>query len=133
MSLPSVKYPTYDLIVPSTKQKIKYRPFLVREYKLILQAIELGDSSNFINTIYNIVKSCTFEKIDVEKLLMYDIDYIFLMLRAKSIGEIIPVEYRCNAEIEKTNEEGEVTKEPCNTKVSIKIDLNEIEVVEPEG
>jgi hypothetical protein len=132
MTLPVVKYPTFELTVPSTKKVIKYRPFLVREHKLILQALELKDSANFINTIYKIIEACTFGKVDVEKLAMYDIDYIFLMIRARSIGELIPVEYRCAAEIKKVLEDGTETIEPCNTKVRVNLDLNQIKVHVPE-
>jgi hypothetical protein len=133
MALPTVKYPTFELTVPSTKKKIKFRPFLVREHKLLLQAIELNDSANFINTIYKIIEACTFGKVDVENLAMYDIDYIFLMLRARSIGELVPVEYKCIAEVKKTNEDGEEITETCNNKVRLNLDLNQVEVHIPEG
>lgn len=132
MALPVVKYPLFELTVPSTKKVIKYRPFLVKEHKLLLQALELKDSANFINTIYNIIRACTLDKIDVEKLTMYDIDYIFLMLRARSIGEIVPVEYKCVADVTKTSEEGAETIEPCNTRVRLNLDLNQVKVHIPE-
>jgi hypothetical protein len=132
MALPVVKYPTYELTVPSTKKVVKYRPFLVREHKLLLQALELKDSANFINVIYDIINACTLNKLDVEKLTMYDIDYIFLMIRARSIGEIVPVEYRCMVDVEKTDENGEVTIGPCNTKIRLNLDLNQIQVVIPD-
>lgn len=132
MALPIVKYPTYELTVPSTKKVVKYRPFLVKEHKLLLQALELKDGANFINVIYDIINACTLNKLDVEKLTMYDIDYIFLMIRARSIGEMVPVEYRCVADVEKTSEDGEVTTGPCDTKIRLNLDLNQIKVVVPD-
>lgn len=141
MALPKVEYPTYDLIIPSSGVKIKYRPFLVREHKLLLQAVEMKDSANFINTIYDIINACTFEKLDVEKLTMYDIDYIFLMLRARSIGELVPVEYRCASKVEQKDEEGNVVRDEngdpvlvdCDSKVRVTLDLNKVQVTIPKG
>jgi hypothetical protein len=134
MALPAVKYPTFELTVPSTKKVIKYRPFLVKEHKLLLQALELKDTANFINTIYQIIDACTFGKLDVENLAMYDVDYIFLMLRARSIGEMVPVEYKCMNEVRKVSEDGNASfMEPCGTKIRLNLDLNKVKVNIPDG
>ena len=134
MSLPIAKYPLYDIEVPSTKQKIKFRPFLVKEQKIILQSIEFKDAVNFVNSILNIVDSCTFNKLDMSKLAVFDVDYLFLHIRAKSIGETVPVQYRCMAEIEHVDEDvGEVSYETCDTKINVALDLTKIKVNFPEN
>lgn len=132
MSLPIAKYPMYDIEVPSTKQKIKFRPFLVKEHKIILQSIEFKDADNFINSILNIVDSCTFNKLNISELTVYDVDYIFLHLRAKSVGENVPVQYRCMANIETFDEEeNDLIYNICDTKINVNLDLNQIKVSFP--
>ena len=133
MALPVAKFPTYNLKVPSTGEEIKFRPFLVKEQKIILQSIEFKDAENFINAILNIVSSCTFNKVDVHKLSAYDVDFIFLHIRARSIGELVPVQYRCMAIIEHVDEETEeYTNRVCDTKINVNLDLTKIKVVSPE-
>lgn len=132
MALPLAKFPTYNITVPSTGQEIKFRPFLVKEQKIILQSIEFKDAENFINAILNIVDSCTFNKLDIAKCTMYDIDYLFLHIRARSIGEEVPVTYKCMAIIEKIDEDTEeYSNEVCNTKINVALDLTKIRVTSP--
>ena len=73
MALPKLNTPTYELEVPSTDEKIKYRPFLVKEEKILLMAMESKDNAQIINAVKDIVKSCTFDKVDIEKLLLFEI------------------------------------------------------------
>ncbi len=132
MALPMAKFPTYNLIVPSTGQEIKFRPFLVKEQKIILQAIEFKDANNFVNSILSIVDACTFNKLNVSKLSMFDVDYIFLQIRARSIGEEVPVQYRCMAIVENENEEtGEYSNRVCDTKINVALNLTQVKVVFP--
>ena len=95
MALPKLTTPTYELEVPSTDEKLKYRPFLVKEEKILLMAIESGDNKDIIQAVKDIVSSCTFEKLDISKIPMFDIEYIFLNIRAKSIGEVSKLNLLC--------------------------------------
>ena len=95
MALPKVNTPTYELAVPSTDEKIKYRPFLVKEEKILLIAMEAQEQSGILNAVKDIVKSCTFDKFDVNRAPIFDIEYIFLNIRAKSVGEVSTVNLRC--------------------------------------
>ena len=82
MALPKIDTPTYTLELPSTGEKIKYRPFLVKEQKILMMAEESEDDEQMIETVGKLVSSCTFNKIDVENAPIFDIEYIFLQLRA---------------------------------------------------
>jgi len=95
MALPVMSVPTYELIVPSTKQKIKYRPFLVREEKALMIAQQSEDESVMLDTLKSIIEGCTLNKLNVEKLAMFDIEYIFTQLRARSVGEISELLFSC--------------------------------------
>ena len=95
MALPKVNTPTYELAVPSTDDKIKFRPFLVKEEKILLIAMEAQEQSGILNAVKDIVKSCTFDKFDVNRAPIFDIEYIFLNIRAKSVGEVSTVNLRC--------------------------------------
>ena len=95
MALPKLTTPTYELEVPSSDEKIKYRPFLVKEEKILLMAMESKDNTQIINAVKDIVSSCTFEKVDVKAMPMFDMEYIFLNIRAKSVGEISKLKILC--------------------------------------
>ena len=95
MALPKLTTPTYELEVPSTDEKIKYRPFLVREEKILLIALESGANKDIIGAVKEIVSECTFGKVDLGVLPMFDVEYIFLNIRAKSVGEISTLRLLC--------------------------------------
>jgi hypothetical protein len=95
MTLPIVETPRYELTLPSTDKVIQYRPFLVKEEKVLLVAMESNNNNQIINATKEILNACTFEKIDVEKLPIFDIEYIFLQIRAKSVGEIAKFKILC--------------------------------------
>ena len=88
MTLPTMNIPTYELEVPSTKKKLAYRPFLVKEEKILLMAMEEEKKHNLNRALKQVVNNCTFEKIKVDKLPLFDLEYIFLRIRAKSVGEV---------------------------------------------
>ena len=88
MALPKINTPTYELVVPSTDEKIKYRPFLVKEEKVLMMALESKENTQIINAVKEIVKTCTFEKVDISNLPMFDMEFIFLQIRSKSVGEV---------------------------------------------
>jgi len=119
MALPKVNTPTYELAVPSTDEKIKYRPFLVKEEKILLIAMEAQEQSGILNAVKDIVKSCTFDKFDVNRAPIFDIEYIFLNIRAKSVGEVSTVNLRCPDDNE--------------TFVQTEIDLTKVNVQITEG
>lgn len=96
MSLPTLNNPTYELVVPSSKKKIKYRPFVVKEEKILLMALETEDEIQIANAIKDIISTCVSTKgFDVEDLATFDIEYLFLNIRAKSVGEVIELILTC--------------------------------------
>ena len=95
MALPKLATPTYDLEIPSSKEKITYRPFLVKEEKLLLLAMETEKDEDIIHAIKTIINNCTFEKVNVDNMPLFDLEYIFLNVRAKSIGEVINLKLLC--------------------------------------
>ena len=114
MALPKIAVPTYELEIPSSKEKITYRPFLVKEEKLLLLAMETEQEADMLNAIKQIINNCTFENVDVETLPIFDIEHIFLKIRAKSVGEVISLKLLCE-------DDGE-------TYADIEIDLESVEV-----
>ena len=114
MALPKLNTPTYELEVPSTDEKIKYRPFLVKEEKILLMAMESKDNTQIINAVKDIVSSCTFEKLNANTMPMFDMEYIFLNIRAKSVGEISKLKILC--------------PDDKKTYASVELDLTKVEV-----
>ena len=96
MALPKINTPTYDLTLPSTGKKIKYRPFLVREEKILIIALETEDMAQITNAVVEILNDCILTKgVSVSKLATFDIEYLFLNVRAKSVGETVEVNITC--------------------------------------
>jgi hypothetical protein len=96
MPLPKISTPTYELELPSTQKKVRYRPFLVKEEKVLLIALESEDTKEITNAIKAVIKSCVLTKgIKVESLPTFDIEYLFLNIRGKSVGETIEVNLIC--------------------------------------
>ena len=99
--LPRISYPLYELKLPSNGQTIKVRPFLVKEEKLLLMAVESNDENEIINVTKQIINNCIVEgKVNVDALPFFDIDYLFIALRAKSVSESIEVKFTCNNIVE---------------------------------
>jgi hypothetical protein len=115
MPLPKIATPTYELELPSTEETIKFRPFLVKEEKLLVLALESEDTKQITTAIKNVIKNCILTKgLKVETLPTFDIEYLFLNIRGKSVGEVLDVNIICP-------DDGE-------TEVEVKIDLDEIKV-----
>ena len=96
MPLPTIETPTYELKLPSTGKKIKYRPFLVREEKILIIALESRDQAGITNAVQDVLKKCILTRgVDVDSLPTFDIEYVFLNIRAKSIGEDIKMTLTC--------------------------------------
>ena len=125
MALPKLNTPTYELEVPSTDDKIKYRPFLVKEEKILLIAMESGKNEDIVQAVKDIVSECTFGKLDVSNLPMFDIEYVFLNIRAKSVGEVSKLKILCPDD-KKTYAETEVNL----TEVQVHVDENHTNKIE---
>ena len=101
MALPKLDVPTYEIELPISKKTIKYRPFLVKEQKNLLMALESNESSTIQQNVRDILNNCTLtEGINIDKLPIIDVEYYFINLRSKSVGEIVETRYRCNNEVE---------------------------------
>jgi hypothetical protein len=120
MPLPKIATPTYELELPSTKQSIKFRPFLVKEEKLLVLALESEDTKNITTAIKTVIKNCISTRgVKVESLPTFDIEFLFLNIRGKSVGEEVEVSL--------------IAPDDGETTVTVKIDLEDIKVVETEG
>ena len=96
MPLPKISTPTYELTIPSTGKKIKYRPFLVKEEKVLIIAMESEDASTIASAVKDVIKNCIITRgIKVEELATFDIEYLFLNIRGKSVGEEVEVLITC--------------------------------------
>ena len=96
MPLPTISTPTYELTLPSSNRKIKYRPFLVKEEKILIIAMESQDAKQIVRSVKDVLSKCILTKgIKVEKLATFDIEYLFLNIRGKSVGEHIEVMVTC--------------------------------------
>jgi hypothetical protein len=123
MALPKLDVPTYEIELPISKTKIKYRPFLVKEQKNLLMAIESNESSTIQQNVKDILYNCTLtEGIDIEKLPIIDIEYYFIQLRAKSVGEVVESRYRCNNEVN-DKECGNIMEKDINL-MDIKVEMD---------
>lgn len=119
MPLPKIKYPTYEFKIPSTGKKESFRPFLVKEEKLLLMAKASEDPADIFRAVKQIVNNCCIrESFDVDQITIFDLEYLFLKLRAISVSNTVEVSYR-------DNDDGEIYK--------FDIDLNDIEVQFPEN
>jgi hypothetical protein len=115
MAIPIIATPTYELTLPSTKKKIKYRPFLVKEEKMLLLAMESKDPKQIQSTSKEVIKNCTFGEVDVTTSPPFDIEYILLQLRIHSVGEKVSTKLKCSK---------------CETPNAVEIDLKSIGVSE---
>ena len=114
MALPKLTTPTYELEIPSTDEKIKYRPFLVKEEKILMMAMESKKSSDIVQAVKDIVSECTFNKLNLGTMPMFDVEYIFLNIRSKSVGEVSKLKLLC--------------PDDEKTYADVELDLNEVKV-----
>ena len=121
MALPKVSTPTYELTVPSTGEKVSYRPFLVKEEKTLLMAAEDQNISTITKAMRDIISTCTEGEVDLKNLAPYDIEYIFLQLRGKSVGDVINLNLKKPDSIE--CEESE-----CPGSTEIKVNIDDIKI-----
>ena len=120
MPLPTIETPTYELKLPSSNKKIRYRPFLVKEEKILIIALESKNENEITNAVTDVLKKCVLTKgVDIDNLPTFDIEYLFLNIRAKSIGEDIKLTVTC--------------PDDGKTKVPVTIYVDEIKVTKPKG
>ena len=119
MALPKLDLPIYELVLPSTKKKIKYRPFLVKEEKVLLIALESNDEKNIREAVVQLLKNCIQSRLKVENLSIFDLEYIFLNIRAVSVGEEVQMKITCSDDNE--------------TEVGYNLNLQDVTVNFPEG
>ena len=117
MTLPIINTPEYRLNIPSTDEEIRYRPFLVKEEKILLVAQETGGDKAIYDAIRNIIKSCCLDQVDINKLPLFDMEYIFLNIRAKSVGEVAKLKVKCP-----DDKETEVEVDVPLTQVKVQMD-----------
>lgn len=114
MALPTLETSKYTIIIPSSGKSIEYRPYLVKEEKILMIAIESNDEKQMITAIKDIIRACTFDKVNPDDLTIVDLEYIFLKLRCKSVGEISTVTLKC-------------LDTECTGSINASIDLDSIE------
>ena len=119
MALPQVVLPTYELEIPSNGKKIKYRPFVVKEEKLLLLAVESDDEKQIQEAVKQLLKGCIQSRVKIDDLAIFDLEYIFLQIRAVSVGEIVEMNLTC--------------EDDGKTVVPYNLNLLEVQVQKPEG
>jgi len=119
MALPQVVLPTYELEIPSNGKTIKYRPFVVKEEKVLLLALDTNDEKQIESAVKQLLKNCIQSRIKIDDLAIFDLEYIFLQIRAVSVGEIVEMKVTC--------------KDDQKTQVNYAMDLSKVEVTKPDG
>ncbi len=118
MALPKLDSSRFETVIPSTGQRITYRPYLVKEEKILMMAMETSDQKQIVRATKDIIKSCVFDDIDVNKLAVFDVEHMFLELRSKSVGETINLKVKC---------------ESCEAMNDQTVDFSDINVDVPES
>jgi len=124
MALPMNTQPTFNMVIPSTGKTVRFRPFVVKEEKALLIAQQSEDQTVMVDTLKTVFKSVIQDPIDIDKLAIFDIEYMFLQIRGKSVGETIDLLFNCD------NDHGE-QNEKARSKITINI--SDLQVVKPEG
>ena len=118
MALPILSSSRFETVIPSTGQRITYRPYLVKEEKILMMAMETSDQKQIVRATKDIIKSCVFDDINVNKLAVFDVEHMFLELRSKSVGESIDLKVKC---------------ESCGVMNEHSVDFSDINVIVPEA
>lgn len=123
--LPKISHPLYDFTIPSTKKTVKFRPFLTKEKKLLLIALETGDDGEIVKAVKQVINNCVQdERFDVDTLASFDVEMFFLHLRAKSDSEIVEANFRCEVLVE---------GKQCGNLLEVKHNISETKVTEFPG
>jgi hypothetical protein len=121
--LPKLDVPIYSVNLISTGKPVRFRPFLVKEQKMFLMASESEDSNEMVNIIRQVLKNCVIDEIDIDSLPTFDLEYLFLNLRARSVEEVVDLRYKCNNVID---------EKKCSGVVEFKLNLLQIEPTKNE-
>lgn len=113
MALPKINNAKYDTVIPSTGETVQFRPYLVKEEKILMLAMESNDQKQIMNATKDVIVSCVYDDIDVDNLAMFDIESLFLALRSKSVGERIDLKVKCDE---------------CDHMNDVQIDFDEIDI-----
>ena len=119
MALPKIETPSYTMVLPSREGEIKFRPFTVREEKILMMASETGEQKDIVMAMSDVIESCTYGELKCKDLPVFDLEYIFLQIRAKSVGEIARVKVIC--------------PDDMKTYTDVEIDLTKVDVQVDDG
>jgi len=134
MALPKIITPEYTIQLKSIKTPVRYRPYLIKEEKLFLTAKESNDQTEIERAVLQVIKNCTFGEVDVDNLPTFDVEYLFLQLRAKSVNNVLDLRYECrNMLRDKSQRESETDDGRCHNTVTLKVDLNDITITTDEA
>mgnify|MGYP003650651776 CR=1 FL=1 len=122
MALPKIDVPVYETKLISTGKTVKFRPFLVKEQKLFLMAAQSDEEKETIDVVKQVLNNCILSDVNIEELPLFDVEHLFLQLRARSVGEVVNLKYNCNNVV--SNDKGE--EKVCNN--TVKFDLNILEI-----
>lgn len=124
MALPMMSTPTYTMVIPSSGETVKYRPFLVKEEKALLIAQQSEDMVTMIETLKGVIKSCLIDNINIDKLAIFDLEFMFMTIRGKSVGESVDLVFPCDEDHGELNEKA---------RSSVTIDLSTVTVEKGKG
>jgi len=127
--LPKIDVPIYETKLISTGKTVKFRPFLVKEQKLFLISSQSDDINDMINSVKQVITNCVLDDVDVDSLATFDIEHLFIQMRARSVGEIVNLKYNCNNTVK--DDKGE--EKNCNNQVSVDLNLLEVEPIKNEN
>ncbi len=119
MALPKIGVPTYELTLPSTGKTVKYRPFLVKEEKILLLALESDNEKEVITAVKNTLRACILSRVKVDQLPSFDLEYLFLKIRAAAVGEVIEMTVTCN--------------DDNTTQAKVSVNIEEVQVNKQDG
>jgi hypothetical protein len=120
MALPKIDLPIYETELISLNKKVRFRPFLVKEQKLFLMAAQSDEFQDTVKSIKQVLKNCVLDELDVDSLPLFELEHLFLQLRARSVGEVVSLRYTCNNDVKG---EGENETKKCGGVVKIDINL----------
>jgi hypothetical protein len=127
MPMPKIDLPVFEIKLVSVPRPIKFRPFLVKEEKLLLMALQTEEEQTVLNTIKQVINNCLVDDLDINSIPIFDIEYLFLNIRARSVGETVDTAYVCRNIVESyTDDQGEEVQVECKNLMSVKVNLLEI-------
>jgi hypothetical protein len=127
MALPKVDLPIFELKLVSVKDPIRFRPFLMKEEKILLMALQSGEDETIYKSIKQVINNCLLDNVDIDKIPIFDIEYLFLNIRARSVGEDVETYFICKNIVDKTvDENGDEIENECTNLMPVKVNLLDI-------